>query len=187
MKVREISDRVSYSTSGKDYVIIIKGQIERFKEALLVAWLFAWTVVGVLLIWQYFYGENPREVKLGILVVLAFWVYYEWRIGKVVFWRLWGKELIRITEGELNIKRDIRYYGKSHSFFLQNIKDLNVQELDKGTFSYTLNQSFWVKGGERFIFSHNTKKIRFGMQLNDQETRALNRVLREAIHKNQKN
>ena len=186
MKVREISDRVSYSINGKDYIIIIKGQITRLQEALLVTWMIAWTICGALLIWEYYSGDNPKELRMGILVVLAFWVYYEWRIGKVVFWRLWGKELIRVTEGELNIKRAVRSYGKAHVFFLQNVKDLHVQEVDKGTFSYTLNQSFWVKGGERFIFTHHKKKIRFGMQLNDNETRALNRVLREAMHKNHK-
>ena len=39
-------------------------------------------------------------------------------------------------------------------------------ELNHKSLADTINQSFWVKGGERLEFFSQSKTIRFGMQIN---------------------
>ena len=53
------------------------------------------------------------------------------------------------------------------------INDLKLIEVSKENFSDFLGQSFWVKGGERIELGHQSKTIRFGMQLTDSEAKVL--------------
>ena len=46
-------------------------------------------------------------------------------------------------------------------------------EQEELSFAQVINNSFWIKGGERIAFSCQHKTIRFGMQLTDKEAKAI--------------
>jgi hypothetical protein len=53
--------------------------------------------------------------------------------------------------------------------------------LNPKSFADTVNQSFWVKGGERLEFFTQSKTIRFGMQISDVEAQNILREINPLI------
>lgn len=171
-EIKFLSERISYRVSKESASVVISGKIERWKEATLMAWMVAWTVCGVFFMYQLSL-ELPRETKMGIVVLLFFWLYFEIKVGRALFWRLWGFEQIRFTKGQLSIKRNIKGYGKRRDFFLQNIQGFQKVEPSPRSLVASMEESFWVVGGERIYFDHLGKKIGLGMQLRTAETHKL--------------
>ena len=184
MKIKSIGDRITYSRKGKELLVIISAKVDGLKESLLAAWVFCWTIVGILLIWQLNVEQNTYETKWGILVLLIFWAYYEFRVGKTFLWRRFGKEVIKVSEGEISVKRDIRTYGKVHRFFIENISEFGVIDNSTTSFAFVLNQSFWVMGGERIGFNYQHRKVKMAMQINEQDSKALARLIQDALREN---
>jgi hypothetical protein len=63
--------------------------------------------------------------------------------------------------------------GKIQEFNLDLISSLQLIELKPTRFSDIVNQSFWVKGGERIEFSSQAKRIRLGLQITDNEAHSI--------------
>ena len=114
---------MSVQRSEGRFSVVISGKVEPWKEALLFAWVFAWTACGIYFLYT-FLNATDRDLKLGLMVMLIFWAYFEMRIGKALLWRKFGKELIRLKDGVLSFKNDINGYGKSQDHFVQNIEKL---------------------------------------------------------------
>lgn len=177
--VKKLSERVSYKDHGSFITIVISPKLDRKRETLLTTWVLAWTVCGIIILSQLFM-DYTKEEKLFMVAFLSFWVYYEYRIGYVWLWRKRGVELLKIEDGKLNYKRSIREYGKAHSFFIDNIKEFGKMDKEESFFK-ELERSFWVIGGERLGFEYQKKIVKFGVQLNDEETNKLEKFLKSAF------
>jgi len=175
--------RLEILDDGKGVDITISGKIERWKEGLLLGWVVLWTLCGVYIASQLFFSSLPREEKLILLVYIVFWAYFEYKSVHAFLWRKYGEERIRIADGELYYKKDIRGYGKATRFFIDNIKSLREITIEKNTYSSVYFRSFWVIGGERLEFSYQGKTIRFAMQLDDKEVKTLFNVIRRRLRK----
>jgi hypothetical protein len=64
-----------------------------------------------------------------------------------------------------------------------NIKRLEVVRRDKTKFLHTLDQSFWIIGGDALSFQYFRKSIVFGKQLSEREAGALAKVIDKALRK----
>lgn len=160
--------------------IVISGKVEPWKEALLFAWVFAWTACGIYFVYT-FLNATDRDMKLSLMVMLAFWAYFEMRIGKALLWRKFGRELIRIKDGALSIKNDIKGYGKAQTHFVQNIENLELIDLDGSSFKWQMTSSFWVVGAQKLTFRSMGKNYLFGKGLDDIEARELLKILKKEI------
>lgn len=181
-----LGKRTSYSTRNNETVVLISGKVERWKESLLVAWLLAWTVCGAILIWQLYSFEFEDKQYIILYVIFAFWAYFEYRIGKVTAWRIWGRELIKINRRKLVYKRAILSYGKAYEFFLDNVGKMEFIPKDERSWSYQLASSWWVMGGETIGFDHMQHRLKYGLQLEDDEAKKVMRFVEKTIAENKK-
>jgi hypothetical protein len=170
MKV--IGKRISILKKEKLLSIVILPTGDNKKLVLLFLWLMAWTVCGLIVLANYFRIQDAN-LKIFLIVYLSFWAYFEISILRSFIWKRFGKEKLWIQDGVLHYQREINKKGKVKEFNLDLISKFRVVELSKTRFADTVNQSFWVKGGERLEFDAQSQLIRLGMQLSDEEARLL--------------
>lgn len=180
--IKFISERISYRKTADETTIIITGKLNRAKESLLLAWIIAWTICGLFILYALF-DDYPKEQKLYFIIFLSFWAYFEYKIIKVFRYRKWGKEYLRIADGKFFIKRSSSKYAKADEYFLENIQNLSLIPKDEKSFFQQLEQSFWTIGNEAIYFQYLGKFIKLGIQLEDFEKKTLLRLLTESISK----
>lgn len=168
--LKVIGKRTSILIKDSVFSLVILPTADKRKTNLLFLWLMAWTVSGIIIITNYF-KLTQENAKLMIIVWLAFWAYFEFKIIRVYMWKRFGKEKLWIKNGSLFYQQDINGRGKIKEFDANLISDIELIELTRGDFADYFNQSFWVKGGERIIFSCQSKFIKFGLQLEDDEAK----------------
>jgi hypothetical protein len=170
MKV--IGDRISILKKDNLLSIVILPTTNKTKLNLMFLWLLAWSVSGIIVLANYFRINDPDQ-KLFILVFLSFWAYFEFNIVRAFIWKKFGKEKLWIQEGILHYQREINKKGKIKEFNLDLISPLSMVELKPTRFADTINQSFWVKGGERIEFASQSAIIRLGLQISDKEAKQI--------------
>lgn len=180
--IRFLSERISYRVGRDSTSIVISGKVERWKETALAAWVLAWTASGIYFMTQ-LATELPRETKMGIVVMLFFWLYFEIKVGRALMWRLWGFEQLRFSAGRLTIKNSIKGFGKRRDYFLDNIGRFEKVPENPRSIVASMEESFWVVGGERLYFEHLGKQVGLGRQLNATETAKLQELLNKELKK----
>lgn len=168
------------STMKKDNllsVVILPG-IDSKKLALLFLWLFAWSVCGIIVFMNYFRADTTQQ-KLFIIGYLSFWLYFEIVMLRSFMWKRAGKEKLWIKDGIMHYQRELHGGGKIRTFPLDLVSPLELLELKPSRFADTFNQSFWVKGGERLMFTVQGKTILLGMQLDDRDAK----FVRDTVNK----
>ena len=196
-----IGERISTFTEKGFTSIIVYPKRTRWKEAVLFAWVIAFSIVGFYMIYLLIGGglekldnsmlegdpiENLRNQKIYVGVFVGFWIYFEYKVVKGLLWLTLGKELIKISTDSLSIKNSILSYGRSNSYFFENIKGLGLVKHEKLSFGFDYENAFWRKGTDSVIFEHRAKAVSFGRKLNDKDSRLLNRFILDRIKKQSK-
>lgn len=176
-----IGERISY-VDQKDGIttFVIYPEKVIWKNNLLSAWLTVWVLIGGYVIYSLF-KDYTREEKLVLIVFLSFWLYFLVRVGRATLWQLKGKELIRINDQVLMIKRSIFSYGKAQSYFLENISKVKIEEVKESNLGFQFERSIWVVGGEKLSFEYQGKTVRLGRKLNETDAKLFFRVLTNRI------
>jgi hypothetical protein len=172
-EIKYISNRVSYRELPHEITVVISPRISKAKFVALSIWLILFTLCGLFIASQLFVRGYDFYTKTGIFAFTAFWGWFIYKTGYAWFWRKSGREFIRIHDGTLTIKRSINTYGKTYNFLIGNIKGIDKRDLAERSFSAELEKSFWVVAGERIKFDYLGREIRFGLQLNDEESKRL--------------
>jgi hypothetical protein len=184
--MEQVSERVSIDRREGRLSVVISARLTKGKEALLVTWCVMWVMIGVYVFYERTLlpqGDSARQYLLGFM---AFWLYFLVRVGRALLWRLKGFELWRLKDGTLTIKDSLFGYGKAHPYFVENIKALGLLKIEKTSFKYQLNDSFWTIGGERLGFEHLGRKVIFGKGLSDQEAKRVVTALQDELKKARK-
>lgn len=177
---RNIGNRIRFRKDGDDLRIEINQKVERYKESLLMAWLAAWLFCGVYFIYE-LSTTSDNGLKTFLYISLAFWAFFLFRIGKVFFWRIMGKEIITLSDGYLNIKNAIGSMGKTEKFKANGIRNFGLTKYDQKSFFQFMDQSFWIIGGDKIGFDYSNKQIRLGKQLDENDAIALTRMMDKFI------
>ena len=167
-----LSPRISILKKDNILSIVILATESKRKLWGLFLWLLAWTICGLIII-SYFPQARDEKQKIFIFIYAAFWLYFEFRIIRVYTWRKWGKEKIWISNGKLHYQWEISGRGKIKEYDLERVGKFRLKELNRTSLADTLNQSFWIKGGERIEFDFVGKTIPLGMQISDEEARQI--------------
>ncbi len=177
-----VSARVSVERKGEEMSVVISPRLSRMQEALLVAWNLAWLVCGVIILVELFRlpGGSQRTFWVAFM---AFWAWFALRIGRVMLWRIKGFELLRLKDGRFTIKDSILGYGKANDYFLENIQRFGQLSIDESSWTWQLNDSFWVIGAERLGFEHLGRKVAFGKGLTREEALHLVPIIEGALRK----
>ena len=194
---KTIGSRISYLDDRKSCSIIIYPLRVRWKETLLFTWLIAYSSVGLYMIYLLLFGletidnsafegdlqEVERNQKIYLTVFIAFWAYFEYKVVKGFLWLTAGKELIRITDGELTIKNSIFNYGKANRFFIDNIKDFSLVEHKTFSFGFDYENAFWRQGTDSIVFTVNGKSIGFAKKIKEKDANLLMRLMKDRMKK----
>ena len=159
-----IGKRSSILTKEGVFSLVILPTAEKKKTNLLFLWLMAWSVSGMIILVNYFKLTNDNA-KLMIIVWLAFWAYFEFKIIRVYMWKRFGQEKLWIKNGVLHYQQNINGRGKIKEYDLNLISDWSVINVEEANIADAFSQTFWVKGGERLEFICQGKLVKFGMQL----------------------
>jgi len=196
-----IGERISTYTEKGFTSIIVYPKRTRWKEAVLFTWVIAFSIIGFYMIYLLIGGGlekidntglegDPAEVlrnqKIYLGVFVGFWIYFEYKVVKGLLWITLGKELIKISKDALMIKNSIVSYGKSNSYFFENIKGMGLVEHEKLSFGFDYENAFWRKGTDSIIFDHRVKPVSFGRKLNEKDSRLLHRFIIDRIKKQSK-
>jgi hypothetical protein len=167
-----VSPRVSILKKENVLSVVILPTADNKKLGLLFLWVFAWSVCGIIVLVNYF-TLHDANAKLFTLIYLSFWAYFELSITRAFIWKKFGKEKLWIQNGSIHYQRQINNKGKIFEAPLGLVSKLQYLDVSKTSFVDSINQSFWVKGGERLSFQAQAKIIRLGLQLGDEETRTV--------------
>lgn len=170
--IQAIGKRSSILIKDQVFSLVILPTDDKKKVNLMFLWLLAWSVSGVIVITNYFTLQQ-QSAKLFIIVWLAFWAYFEFKIIRVYMWKRFGKEKLWIKNGTLFYQQDTNGRGKVKEYDLNLVSNFELVELTRGSIADTFSQTFWVKGGERIEFNCQSKNIRFGMQLEDDDAKKI--------------
>ena len=178
--IEAIGKRISVLKDDEVASFVIMPTDASWKLYLLTAWLFLWSVSGCVVLANYFTLTNTN-IKLVVIMWLGFWAYFEFKIFKAFLFRKYGKEKIWVKGGKLFYWRDIAGRGKKLEFDRELIKDLELIEKKKNDFFASMNESFWVIGGESISFSYAAKNYRMGVQLPEEDARELLRRMKHEL------
>lgn len=192
-----IGTRISYVDSKSNCSIVILPQRNRFKEAILFAWVIAYTIVGGIMFYYLLFGidtidnsqlkGDPEEIiknqKIYLTVFIAFWSYFEYKVVRGFLWLIGGKELIKINKNEIIIKESVYSYGKANRYFTDNINELDIVKHKSFSFGFDYENAFWRKGTNSLIFDYSTKSIGFAKKVNEKDANLLMRLIKDRVKK----
>jgi hypothetical protein len=179
IEMEYIGKQISIKRSENELSIVILSFKNKMKNTLLFLWLFLWTICGIVVFAEYFILTDSNS-RAFIIVWIGFWVYFEYKIAKAYMWRKYGKEKIKIRDGKLLYKRDVSGKGKVKIYEIDFIKDFRMVEKKEDSFFENLNNSYWAVAGEKLEFDYYGKDIKFGIQLEETDAKALfNKIKKE--------
>lgn len=178
---KKIGHRITFLWHEDALTVIIGQQIPNAQRMMLNAWFAAWLLIGAAFGYSYSIAEGDEQNFL--LMCLAFWSFFAFRVVKVLAWRKMGREMIRIDAEGMSIKNAFGKYGKAKFFLKDNIKRMEVIKRDPTKFMQNMDQSFWIMGGDSIQFNYMRSKFVVGKQLNEKDARALAHLFDKALRK----
>lgn len=175
-----IGKRISIKKTENEVSIVILSTADKTKKILLFVWFILWTLSGIVVLSQFFLIPD-QNTKVGIIVWMGFWAYFEYKIFKAVMWRSYGIEKIKLREGKLFYKRDVAGRGKIQVYEFDFIKDLRIIQAKENSLMDNLNNSYWVIAGEKVAFDYYGKEIKLALQLDEADTKALHKLIDKKI------
>lgn len=165
------NERISINQDG-EFEITIKSYYDNNKQNMLVLWLILWTIAGIGILSQFFF-DQVEGFTTYLIVLMAFWSYFEYKIMLAFRWRKYGLERIVIKEDVVYISREIANRGIPEIYEVNWIKNLKVKEKEESNFITDISKAYWNLGEEKIIFDYKGKVIRFGMELNEHEAKKI--------------
>lgn len=179
-----IGKRFKVTRTSQSLQIQISQKVERWQEALLMAWVVAWSFCGAVFLYEFFQAK-ARQAEFGFMLAMGFivvlWFFIWWRTGKVLLWRWIGNEVLTFSKGQMTIQQAYGTWGRTEVFGFENIFKLGLVKQDPTSFLAFLDDSFWIMGGERVGFNYAGTKIRIGKQLDVKEAEYLVRTIDAAM------
>ncbi len=183
-----IGENISFVDTDTKTTIIIVPKTSGIFKSLFGAWVCMWFILGCAGAWGWytFVGTDQNEANaqqqhIIMLVFMAFWTYYFYRVVRSFLWVMFGKELIKIDKIAFTIKRAYRSFGKMNEYYIENIKKMELHLPKERSFQQAYENSPWIQGGERIQFEYMNKNIRFGRKLNEKDAKLLFQLVTKKV------
>lgn len=176
-----ISERIGYEATDEGLTVRIKASkaSDLKKIQAMKAWVIAWGLSGGL-IGSALFMNYPADLKLYLLVFLAFWAYFLFTITRAYYFRKYGIETVFLNGDQLMLRKDI--HGKAGKPLFFRIQEKNAfRYLDKSQKGAWFYDSFWIDSGGNCGFGKPGAEYRFGIQLAENEAQKLTTLLNKAI------
>ena len=174
-----ISNRISFIDKGKFTTVIILPEKNALINALMGAWLGIWICIGVTCITCLFILSLSQQEKIILYIFISFWAYYSFSVGRTFIWRMVGKELIRMDELGIHVKKSIFNYGKSIPFYYDHLNAFRIEIAEKKSLQAVWESSPWVKGSDSIVFDYKAKTFGLGRKINKEESIAILNLIKK--------
>ena len=181
MSLKTIGKRISIAEHGDATTIVIAQTIKPTQQIALEAWFGGWLGLGGLIGYGAYMSEGDERNML--VICLAFWSFFFVRILKVILWRRIGSEIIRISTKQILIKNAFKKMGKERFYSLSKVGKFKAVVRSGSSFFGTLDQSFWIHGGDNIHFNYNGKTHVLGKQLKESDALQLCNYLNKSVEK----
>jgi hypothetical protein len=175
--VKWIGEHISLVEDKSKTTIVIHPHAAGWIKSLMGAWVAMWMAIGATVVWSFFALTLSDKEKIILAVFLTFWIYYAVRVTRTLFWLLWGKELIKMDEIGFHYKRSIRGYGASRPYYYENISKIQLQQPEERSIQAIWEASPWIRGSERIGFEYRGQAVKFGIKLNEKDSKLLFRFV----------
>lgn len=182
-----IGERISFNNTKEKFTVVIQPEKNGLVNSLMGAWLSMWLTIGVVVMWSLNVLKLKEQEQIILYVFLVFWFYYAFRVTRSFLWLLYGKELVKIDEVSLTIKKSIKNYGQSIPYYFENIKNIKFEMPESNSMQSLWESSPWINGGERLNFEYFDKEVRFGRKLNEKESQLLLNLIIKQLKERFKN
>jgi hypothetical protein len=140
-------------------------------------WLIFWTFGGLTAMkWVIHPGPSTPRAFISLWLVGwllgEVWAIYSW------LWAAFGKEIVTIKEGSLNVRRDVLGYGWTRSFPIGSVGNLRASGVFPAD-SYWANLLIQMRlSGGTVGFDSQGRTQKFGIQLTESEAQEVVRELK---------
>lgn len=179
-EIENISPRISVVKTDAELSIVISSVADRSSTRLMGFWLLLWLVCGVIALVYLVFAEDS-EFQTMLLIWLGFWVYFAYAVGKAWLWRRFGNEIIKVQNGRLLIKRDVRGRGFVNTYPVNDIQKIRPNSTKAPGWVQKLGGNYLNTEGESIAFDTSDKEIQLGYQLSILERDAVLKMIRHYI------
>ncbi|RMG79371.1 MAG: hypothetical protein D6707_08245 [Bacteroidetes bacterium] len=166
-------ERIIITENEQSVEITVSGKTEPQKLNLLKLWLLLWILCGGYVLYEFLFSEYKKNIKLILFVYLIFWVYYLWKMLKVLLYRTKGFEQFIIdSSGFTYIFFDGRKQHKTHLSKDENIKFEYLPD-KVNNFTKAMTNSFWNISGKTIGVQRFGKWIEMGIQIPEPEAKQI--------------
>ena len=105
--MNQLGERISYHNHEDYTTLIISGQTDSWKTNVMLAWFIGWLFCGLSVVYSIYNYEFDPNQQTFLLVFMVFWAYFLFKITRVLLWRKFGMEFIKIDNDRISIKKSI--------------------------------------------------------------------------------
>ena len=183
-----IGARVTYEwqdrgTEAEQLQVSITQGTTASNMAMLSVWMVLWLGLEAAVLYFWLQGSSEGNAAVGYAIYSAFWAFFAFRIGKVLIWRMRGREVITVDRRGISIALVFGQRGLPDFFAHGAYKGLSRIEENPTQILRTFEKACWSMGGETLQFSGGKRTMVFGKQLSDREADGLLRLMRPATQR----
>lgn len=175
-----LSDRISVVQSDAGTSIVISSVVNRKKSRTVLAILLLWIVGGLVMIWN-FSSIEMDKTKIIVLIWLAFWLYFFYVLFRLYRWKQFGHEVIKIKDGVMKYKKDVKGRGWVQDYQIEKITKLRISDTQSPDWLRNLGGDFWNTDCDSVRFNYEDREISVGFQLENSERTKLIGVIGEFV------
>ena len=182
MSTSRIGERILMSSQGDRWMASIASTIPSWQRQSLEIWFGAWVGLGAMLLYGvYTYPGSERQFYL---ICMGFWAFFALKAWRAVRWRRSGLEVIQLSPEGLEIRLDHgKTPGRTTLLPLNVVEAATVPKPNPRSFLESMEQQFWVIGGDRIHLVAQGKTRVFGKQLELREAEQLAKVFNQRLAK----
>ena len=185
MSTSRIGHRIVVSTSGDRWMATINSSIPSWQRQSLELWFGAWMALGAILVYGVF--SFPGSERTFYSICLGFWSFFAFKAYRAVRWRRSGLEVVQLSSQGLELRNDYGdKTGRAFTCALIEVQPALAIEPNPRSFLESMEQQFWVVGGDRIHVNIRGKVHVFGKQLDSRDARQLAKVFNQRLAKLQK-
>jgi hypothetical protein len=185
MSSSRIGSRIAMTSHGSRWVATVSSAIPAWQRQSLELWFGAWMALGAMLgygVWAF-----PGDERTFYLICLAFWGFFAFRAWRAVRWRRSGFEVIQLSPEGLELRLDHgQKAGRSCLYAVGDVSTATVPEPNPRSFLESMEQQFWVVGGDRIHVQIAGKTHVFGKQLDLRDAQQLAYAFNKRLEKLQR-
>lgn len=178
-----LSERIGYSEGKEDLLVRIKASKKSDVSKLwwMRLWVVAWFIAGGLLFWQMIVAPGG-DIRLFIIIILAFWAYFAYVTTQAYFFWKYGFETLYIQNGQVMIRKDILERQGRPQYFRVQVKNPFILTSPEDRQSLLQIMAFWVPGAGSIQLGNGKNRTRFGIGLSDNEAKELIKLLNRSVN-----